>query len=584
MSSPFLYAQLRCMEENTMTVKVENITKTVGGNTLFKDLDITIPTGKHVALVGRNGTGKTSLLRLIAAVDSIDSGRIITPKDSKIGYLHQIPQYRTETVEEVLLRAFHDLQNMQQTMQQLEAQMAREMDDRVLEKYGELQERFMQLGGYEMQSKMMTVANGLGIALFLDKPFEALSGGEKTKVMLAHILLGEPTILLLDEPTNHLDLRAIEWLEHYVKQFDGTVIVVSHDRRFMNEVAEQIIELEDGEAFVSQGNYDAYVAAKEAHIASQFSQYNEQQKKIKKMKESIRRLRQWANEASPPNPDLFRKAKMMEKALARIEVVKKPVVAKKMNLALQAESRSGKEVATFEDVTACAGDRVLFFEANFSIYWQDKLAIVGDNGTGKSTILKLLLAEREACDGSVKLGSNVQNGYLAQQFDTFQPEDRLIDAFRDEVAVTEGEARHILAQFLFYGYDVFKKVKDLSGGEKMRLRLAQLMQQKVNLLLLDEPTNHLDIESREVLEETLENFDGTVIAVSHDRYFLEKLFTRTAWIEHECVTMHDGPYDFAKDKQRAQAIEREITFLERKLTHTEDAHLTQQLEKLYEAL
>ena len=212
------------------------------------------------------------------------------------------------------------------------------------------------------------------------------------------------------------------------------------------------------------------------------------------------------------------------------------------------------------------------------------MAIVGGNGTGKSTILKLLLAEREACDGSVKLGSNVQIGYLAQQFDTFQPEDRLIDAFRDEVAVTEGEARHILAQFLFYGYDVFKKVKDLSGGEKMRLRLAQLMQQKVNLLLLDEPTNHLDIESREVLEETLENFDGTVIAVSHDRYFLEKLFTRTAWNEHECVTMHDGPYDFAKDKQRAQAIEREITFLERKLTRTEDAYLTQQLEKLYEAL
>lgn len=584
MSSPFLYAQLRCMEVNTMTVKAEKITKTVGGTTLFENLEVTIPDGKHVALVGRNGSGKTSLLRLFAGVEAVDSGRMITPKDCKIGYLHQIPQYATETVEEVLLSAFCKLQQIQVTMQQFEAQMAVSSDERLLEKYGELQERFMQLGGYDMQSKLMTVANGLGVTPFLKKPFATLSGGEKTKVMLAHILLGEPTILLLDEPTNHLDLRAIEWLETYVKQFRGTVIVVSHDRRFMNEVAEQVIELEGGEVFVSHGNYDAYVATKEAHVASQFAQYSEQQKKIKKMKEAIRRLRQWANEASPPNPDLFRKAKMMEKALARMELVKKPMTAKKMTLALQAESRSGNEVATFEAVRACADERTLFSDANVHIYWQDYVAIVGDNGTGKSTMLKMLLQQIQPYEGTVKLGSNVKIGYLAQQFDTFQPGDRLIDAFRDEVAVTEGEARHLLAQFLFYGYDVFKKVKDLSGGEKMRLRLAQLMQQKVNVLLLDEPTNHLDIESREVLEETLENFDGTVIAVSHDRYFLEKLFTRTAWIEHETVTMHDGPYDWAKGKQRAQAVEREILFLERKIAEHPDAALSEQLEKLYDAL
>ena len=579
-----MYAQLRCMEVNTMTVKVETITKTIGGNTLFENVNVMIPEGKHVALVGRNGTGKTSLLRLIAGVDTVDSGRIITPKGSKIGYFHQIPPYANETVEDVLLSAFCELQQMQATMQQFEAQMAISSDEHVLEKYGEVQERFMQLGGYEMQSKLMTIATGLGVVPFLAKPFTALSGGEKTKVMLAHLLLGEPTILLLDEPTNHLDLRSIEWLETYVKQFRGTVIVVSHDRRFMNEVAEQIIELDGGEAFVSHGNYDAYITAKEAHIASQFAQYSEQQKKIKKMTEAIRRLRQWANEASPPNPDLFRKAKMMEKALARMDVVKKPVTTKKMTLALQVESRSGNEVATFDAVRACAGERTLFNDANFSIYWQDYVAIVGDNGTGKSTILKMLLQQIQPNEGTIKRGSTNQIGYLAQQFDTLQPDDRLIDAFRDEVAVTEGEARHLLAQFLFYGYDVFKKVKDLSGGEKMRLRLAQLMQQKVNVLLLDEPTNHLDIESREVLEEALENFEGTVIAVSHDRYFLEKLFTRTIWIEHETVTMHDGPYDWASDKQRAQAVEREIHFLERKIIEHPDAVLSERLEKLYDAL
>ena len=267
------------------------------------------------------------------------------------------------------------------------------------------------------------------------------------------------------------------------------------------------------------------------------------------MKEAIRRLRQWANEATPPNPDIFRKAKVMEKMLERMELVKKPKSEKAMNLQLEAKERSGKEVMTLHEVSHSFGDQILWMDVNMSVCWQDRLAIVGNNGTGKSTLLKIMLQSMEPTLGHVKIGSNVEIGYLAQEFDTFDGSMRLIDAFREHISMTEGEARHVLAQFLFYGHDVFKKVKDLSGGEKMRLRLAQLMQQNCNVLVLDEPTNHLDIESREVLEEVLEKFNGTIIAISHDRYFLQKIFTKIAWIHEQEIKVHNGSYEWARMKQ-----------------------------------
>ncbi len=466
--------------------------------------------------------------------------------------MHQIPFYPEFTVKEVLLEAFSDLLTIQQKMAELEQQMSFEEDlEKILSEYGRLQEQFMQLDGYEIDSKIASVANGLGIHTLLDQLFIDLSGGEKTKVMLGQILLKNPSILLLDEPTNHLDLQAIEWLEEYVRAFPGTVIVVSHDRQFMNNVVQKVIELEDGEACTFIGNYDAYVKGKEEKIEQEFAQYEEQQKKIKKMKEAIKRLRQWANEATPPNPDLFKKAKSMEKALERIELVKRPKIEKKMNLHLEASERSGKEVITIENVTK-SFKTPLFKNVNFSVFWQDRLAIVGENGTGKSTLLKMILGSVKPDEGQCIIGSNVKIGYLAQQFETVNDQLRLIDAFRENISMTEDEARHVLAQFLFYGYDVFKKVSDLSGGEKMRLRLAQLMQQDINLLILDEPTNHLDIESREVLEENLQHFAGTIIAVSHDRYFLQKIFTKIAWIEQQTVTIHHGDYLWAKEKQQAK--------------------------------
>ena len=567
-----------------MSIKAESITKSFGSHIIFENLTVEVQTAEHVAIVGNNGCGKTTLMQLLAGVDIPDAGRIIKKKNSTIGYLHQIPYYPDLLVSEVLMEAFSALVKIQSKMSELEKLMeVVENLEKTLDEYGQLQEQFLQQGGYEIESKLASVANGLGIHHLLGQQFEELSGGEKTKVMLGKILLQSSSILLLDEPTNHLDLQAIEWLEEYIKNFPGTVIVVSHDRQFMNNVVQKVIELEDGEAFLFHGNYDDYVKGKEEMVAQQFSQYQEQQKKIKKMKESIKRLRQWANEASPPNPDLYRKAKSMEKALERIELVKRPKIEKKMTLSLEASERSGKEVITVKNV-AKTYKISLFNNVTFSIYWQDRLAIVGENGTGKTTLLKMMLGEVKPDVGQCIIGSNVKVGYLAQQFETLD-NTRLIDAFRENISMTEEEARHVLAKFLFYGYDVYKKVDDLSGGEKMRLRLAQLMQQNINLLVLDEPTNHLDIESREVLEENLQNFEGTIIAVSHDRYFLQKIFTKIAWIEQQTVTIHQGDYMWAKEKQQAKVLPPELK--KKQSITTKNIHslsIEQQIEQIEERM
>lgn len=533
-----------------MQLKAENISKSIGGNQIFTKMNIEVLPGERAAVVGRNGCGKTTLFQLLAGIEQPDDGRVIKAKGDKVGHLHQIPDFPDKTVYEVLYAAFTELIQMQKRLQELEEQMIQETTDKLLHQYGELQEQFIVRGGYEIDSKISSVANGLGIYPLLSSLFDDLSGGEKTKVMLAHIILQQPSILLLDEPTNHLDLAAIEWLENYIHYFKGTVMMISHDRQFLNNTAQKVFEIEDGEIWVSIGNYDAYLRNKELKVEQQFAAYQEQQKKIQKIKESIRRLRQWANEASPPNPDLYRKAKVMEKMLERMELVRKPKNEKVMNLQLQVDNRAGKEVFELTDVMHGFADEILFMDVNLSIYWRDRFAIVGNNGTGKSTLLKILLQQITPLSGKVRQGSNVKIGYLAQQFDSTNPSARLIDVFRENLSLAEGEARQVLAQFLFYGHDVFKRVGDLSGGEKMRLRLAQLMHQNCNVLILDEPTNHLDIESREVLEETLEKFTGTIIAISHDRYFLQRIFSKVAWIENHSITVHDGPYSWAYEKQK----------------------------------
>ena len=532
----------------------QQVGKIYGGNTVFENISFEIHERDRVGLTGRNGSGKTTLFKLLAGAEDPDAGKIHWRKGYEIGYLAQIPDYPAGMKAiDVLKTAFTYLLEMEKTMKKMEQQMADETVSDQLSKligeYGELQDQFALNNGYEMDSQIDRISNGLDISSLLNKDFSILSGGEKTKVCLAHMLLKSPNLLLLDEPTNHLDIKAVEWLADFVKNYEGTVVLISHDRYFLDETASRILDLEDGEITLYQTNYSGFVKEKEERLMREFQQYEEQQKKIKKMKEAIKRLREWANQCTPPNAGLHKRASSMEKALHRMEKLDRPVLnRKKMNIDLEASERSGKDVILMKEVSKSFGSRHLFQNVSIHIQYRDRTAIVGDNGTGKSTLVKMMLGELEPDAGEIRIGSNLKVGYLSQHVFTNEDDQSVIDAFREGLAVTEGEARHILAGFLFYGYTVFRKVSQLSGGEKMRLRLAQLMHRDINFLILDEPTNHLDIESREVLEEALEEFNGTILAVSHDRYFINRIFSKIYWIDQKELHYYEGNYDRARKK------------------------------------
>lgn len=534
---------------------VKAVSKMYGGNTIFQDLSFEISEKDRIGLVGRNGCGKTTLLKLIAGAEELDDGQIHWKKGLRIGYLSQLPIVEHgKSVRDVLLTAFAELISIQREMGMLEAGMAKvEGDtnelDRLLQKYGVLQEKFTLMGGYEMESSIDRIANGLKISRLLDAHFISLSGGEKTKVGLALSLLRNPDLLLLDEPTNHLDIMAAEWLAQFLNSYEGTVVLISHDRYFLDQSATKILDMEDGEIEMYHANFSGYLKEKEAKLLREFQAYEEQQKKIKKMKEAIKRLRDWANRSNPPSSALHKRATNMERALARMEKLDRPILnRKKMNFELETGGRSGKNVILFQDVQKKFAEKELFRGVNLQLHYQDRAAIVGENGSGKTTLLKFIQAELKPDGGEVRIGSGVKIGYLSQHIELEHKEGTVLDTFRSEVSVSEGEARNILAGFLFYGHAVFKKVSQLSGGERMRLRLAQLMHQDINLLILDEPTNHLDIDSREVLEDALDGFEGTLLAVSHDRFFLNKLFAKIYWLEDGEITEIEGNYERAKGK------------------------------------
>lgn len=542
-------------EEYYMIIcSVNQLGKMYGGNIIFENVSFEIKQGEKVGLVGRNGSGKTTLFQLLAGRDTPDSGMISWKKGTKISLLEQIPSADPNlSVNDLLKQAFHDLIKVEEKMKQLEKEMSIVSDQKQLVKlmaeYGNLTDYFSLHGGYEIDAMIEKVVHGLNIAHLVEKPFSMLSGGEKTKIGLAVNLLKHPDFLLLDEPTNHLDLQAIEWLSEFLENYHGTVVVISHDRYFLDEVVGKILDLEDGEIKSYQTNFSGYIKEKQAELLREFQAYEEQQKKIKKMKEAIKRLKEWANAANPPNEGLHKRARNMERALERMEKLKKPNVnPKKINLTIEAANRSGKDVVSLHEVSKKFDNRVLFSNVNMHIYYQDRVAIVGENGTGKSTLLKMILGEVTPDFGEVKVGSSVKIGYLSQHVFADTKEGTVIDEFRKIVKVTEGEARNLLSRFLFFGPSVYKKIEQLSGGEKMRLRLAQLMYQELNFLILDEPTNHLDIESREVLEEALEDFSGTILAVSHDRYFLNKLFNKIYWIDEQKVHFFSGDYNYARAK------------------------------------
>lgn len=534
-------------------INVSNVKKTFTSDIIFENLKFEVSAQDRIGLVGRNGEGKTTLLNLLAGMEKQDEGHISWRKNLSVGMLIQQPEFPDDQcVMEILMEAFEELNEINDEMEVLENKMAEGTAhlEKIIEKYGRLQETYEELGGYSRHNQVKKVATGLKIDDLLEKSWHVLSGGERTKTGLARLLLTSPDLLLLDEPTNHLDISSIEWLTSFIKGYDGSVVIVSHDRYFLDDTVNKIFEIEQNMLHIYHGDYSYFVKEKEARILREFQEFQDQQKKMQKMKKTIKQLKLWANQASPPNAGLHRRAKSMEKALERIERVKKPVVnPSTMRVTLSRNEKVSNDIFVLKNIAKMYDD-ILFENLNLLVRRDEHIAIVGDNGTGKSTLVRMLLGGTEADEGEISVAPNISIGYLSQHTFSEVSKKTVLEVFREEVSVTEGQTRHILAQFLFYGEDVFKTIGNLSGGEKMRLRWAQIVNQEHNVLILDEPTNHLDIDSKETLEDALEKYDGTIIAVSHDRHFLDKHFNVTYWVENRQLTRFEGNYTYARRKKQ----------------------------------
>lgn len=538
-------------------INVQKLTQYHGAHLVLDQITFEIQESEKVALIGRNGSGKSTLMRLLAGLEQPNEGLLAIKKGAKIGYLEQIPSHMdTWTVQDVLAQGLRHLKDYRAEMTELEEKMSdgdiagdSEMLDRVLRKYSALQERFETEGGYELEASIDKIATGLQIPKSeYGLAFGSLSGGEQTRVVLASQLIVQPDLLLLDEPTNHLDLARTEWLEEFLREYPGTCVIISHDRYFLDRVVSKTIEIEDGEVFSAHGGYTAFMKEKEERLLQQFAEYQEQQKVIKKMKESIKQLEEFGRIGG--NEKFFKRAASMRRALERMERVKRPVLERRQaEFDLNPQDRSGRRVAYFEQVEVTYGKQAVLRGASGLIEFGEKIALMGSNGSGKTTLFKVLLGELTPDSGSLEWGSRVDVGYLAQQEEPDNPKATVLQYFREKAGVEEGEARGILARYLFYGAAVFRSVGQLSGGEWTRLRLALLIHQKPNLLLLDEPTNHLDIASREALEDALLGYTGTVLAISHDRYFVNQV-SRKVWdLNQGKLTVYHGNYDDFRDKK-----------------------------------
>jgi len=513
-------------------ISVKNLTKFfVIGENLLEGLSFEVQEGECVAILGRNGCGKTTLFKILTGEMDYDDGEVFVNPHKRLGLISQIPRFpQGYTVEDVLRSAFGPLLSIRKRMKQLEQQMAENASRELLTEYDSLTNRFQAGGGYDMDVETDKVSNGLGItAEQRQQAFDSLSGGEKTRVNLARLLLEKTDILLLDEPTNHLDLRSVEWLESYINSFKGTVLAISHDRYFLDRVADRVIEIVDGHGEFYSGNYSFYIEEKQARFDLQLKQYEQEQAKLKQLGYTVERMKGWGIN----NRTLYRRAMSIQHRMERIKKTEKPKTQKTMKATFGEKDFSGDVVFKMKNVAKGYGDRLLFSDVNLNVEGGERIALLGDNGTGKSTFIKCLLGE-EDCLGKIQFGPTVKWGYLPQIIHFDHPERSLYDTMLYEKNCTPQVARDRLGAFLFQGEDVFKSVGNLSGGEQSRLRLCMLMDEKINLLILDEPTNHLDIASREWIEAAIEEFEGVLLFVSHDRYFIEK-FAERIWLLEDGV-------------------------------------------------
>ena len=533
-----------------MILSCQGISKSFGEKVILEDASFHIEEREKAALIGNNGAGKTTLLRIIMNELHADSGQVVLMKDRQIGYLAQYQDVQGHrTVYEELLSTKQYIIDMEERMRSMELEMKHasgEELDRLMNSYTRLTHEFELENGYAYKSELMGVLNGLGFAEEdFNKQVATLSGGQKTRVALGKLLISKPDILLLDEPTNHLDMESIAWLETYLLNYPGAVFIVSHDRYFLDKVVTKVIEIEAGHVRMYSGNYSAYAEKKAQLRDAQYKAYLNQQRDIKHQEAVIVKLKSFNREKS------IKRAESREKMLNKIQRIEKPLeVRSQMRLSLEPRVVSGNDVLTVEELAKSFPQQKLFSNISFQIKRGERVALIGNNGTGKTTMLKILNGLLDADAGSFSLGAKVQIGYYDQEHHVLHAEKTIFQEISDTYpTLTETEIRNMLAAFLFTGDDVFKEISALSGGERGRVSLAKLMLSEANFLILDEPTNHLDIASKEILEEALNSYTGTVLYVSHDRYFINQTATRILDLTNQSVVNYIGDYDYYLEKK-----------------------------------
>lgn len=544
-------------------ISINNAEKSFGFKKILDGFALEATTGERIALIGPNGCGKTTLFKIIAGEENLDKGMVSTRKGASIGLLSQIPPKVTDevTVKDILLRSFKNIFELEKKLREYEEKLASVPSDKlesILNMYGRLQEEFTNLGGYEIDEKVSKICNGFKISdEMLNRSFNTLSGGEKTIVNLASLIISNPDILLLDEPTNHLDIDTLEWFEQFLSNYKGTVVISSHDRYFLDKVATKTILMDKGKADVYYGNYSYFLEESDRRALAEFDEYKNQQKQIEAMKTAVKKLKEWGERGD--NPRFFRRAACIERKLEKMEMIDRPESKKQLPLDFEIKGRSGKDVLVAEDLGIILGDKVIFDGANLYVKYGEKVCLMGKNGSGKSTFIKAVLNGDNICQGEVRIGSSVSIGYIPQEIKFDDDNATVLETARKFYEGTETHLRAALAKFLFYGENVFKRVGNLSGGEKVRLKLFELIQKKANLLILDEPTNHIDIDTKEILEEALSEYQGTLFFVSHDRYFINKLAEKVINIEDESFHQYLGNYDYFKEQKTKKLVPPEPT-------------------------
>jgi len=530
-------------------IELNKIKKNYGLKNILDGFSLELKTGERVALIGQNGSGKSTILKIIAKQESVDSGTINIRNGAKIGILNQIYENEKEdiSVEKFLYKSFEEILKVEKKLNKLETQMSTEVDadklEKIINEYGRMQERFSLMGGYEIQERFNKICSRFYINKeLLKQSYNLLSGGEKTRVNLAKLLLTQPEILLLDEPTNHLDIHSLEFLEELILKYKGTVLIVSHDRYFLDKVINKTVLLENGKENIYYGNYSYFLKEDERRTLAQFENYKNQQKQIEKMKESILTLRKFGDLAG--NEMFFKRAKNIEKRLEKMEIIDRVDLNKKsLDLKFNIKKRSGNDVLKLENVEKKFDQKVIFKDANLTLNYGEKAALIGKNGSGKSTLIKMILGQDTNFQGELKLGTSIKIGYISQNIIFEDNEKTVLDYFLEGNNLSETEARSKLAKYGFRQENAFKRIGKLSGGEKVRIILMKLIQKDINFLILDEPTNHIDIDTREILEEALKEYKGTALFVSHDRFFINAIANRVLNIEDYKIKSYYGNYD-----------------------------------------